>query len=96
MPVRDTKGTLKSAAPGKGDGENYDEGVEGHRPRNIPANTAPTDGFSLEVDAKAKSQYPTLEAAMNVGAELKRKFPMLQVTIYDAAARIRTLVEPAK
>lgn len=62
------------------------------RPRNIPADTGPADGYSLEVDAKVKSQHPTLEAAMNIGAELKRKFPMVQVTIYDAAAKTRTLV----
>ena len=36
------------------------------------------------------------EAATTTGAELKRKFPMLQVTIYDAVAKTRTLVDAAK
>ena len=33
---------------------------------------------------------------MNAGGELKRKFPMLQVTIYDAVAKSRTVVEAVK
>ena len=96
MSVRVTKGTLKASESRESEGERHGEEVEEQRPRNISANTPPTDGFSLEVDAKLKSQHPTLEAAMNVGAELKRKFPMLQVTIYDAAAKNRTLVEAGK
>jgi hypothetical protein len=49
----------------------------------------------LEVDGKMKSQHPTREAATAVGAELKRKFPVLQITIYDAAAKTRTPVDSA-
>ena len=96
MSIRVTKGTLKASESRESEGGRHDEEIEEQRPRNIPANTAPTDGFSLEVDAKAKSQHPTLEAAMKTGAELKRKFPMVQVMIYDAAAKTRTLVEAAK
>ena len=89
------KGILKSPEPREGAEERHDE-IEEAAPRNIPANTAPTEGFSLEVDGKIKSQYPTAEAAMAVGGELKRKFPVLQVMIYDAVAKTRTLVEAAK
>ncbi len=96
MSLRATKGTLKAPEPRESEGERHGEETEEQRPRNIPANAAPTDGFSLEVDAKAKSQHPTLEAAMKAGAELKRKFPMVQVTIYDPEAKARTLVEVAK
>ncbi len=96
MSIRVRKGTLKASESSESDGERRGEEIEEQRPRNIPANTAPTDGFSLEVDAKTKSQHPTLEAAMNAGAELKRKFPVLQVTIYDAEAKLRTPVEAAK
>lgn len=93
MSVRVTKGTLKASESRESE---YGEGIEEPRPRNIPVNTSPTDGFSLEVDAKAKSQHSTLKAAMNAGAELKRKFPMIQVTIYDATAKTRSVVEAAK
>ena len=96
MSVRVAKGILKSPEPREGEDKRHGEEMEEQRPRNIPANTSPTDGFSLEVDAKIKSQHPTLEAATKVGAELKRKFPMVQVTIYDAEAKTRTLVEAAK
>jgi hypothetical protein len=65
------------------------------RPRNAPPNTYPTEGFSIEVDGKLKAQYPTAEQATKVGAELKRKFPVLQVMVYDAAAKTRTMVEAA-
>ena len=58
--------------------------------------TRALEGFSLEVDGKSKSQYPTAEAATKAGAELKRKFPVIQVMIYDAAAKTRTLVEAAE
>ena|SRR5690348_627656 len=89
-------GISKPPEPGEGAGEHHGAEMEEPRPRNIPANTYPTVGFSLEVDAKVKSQHPTLEAAKEIGAELKRKFPMVQVTIYDAAAKTRTPVEAAK
>jgi hypothetical protein len=91
-----TIGISKPSEPREGAGEHHGAEMEEQRPRNIPANTYPTDGFSLEVDAKVKSQHPTLEAAMKIGGELKRKFPMVQVTIYDAAAKTRTLVEVVK
>ena len=96
MSVRNTKGTLKSPEFRNGEGERHGEETQEQRPRNIPANTSPTEGFALEVDAKMKSQHATLEAAMNVGSELKHRFPMLQVTIYDAAAKTRTVVEAGK
>jgi hypothetical protein len=63
------------------------------RPRNLRANTAPIEGFALTVDGKIKTQYPALADAMTAGLDLKKKFPVLQVTVYDAAARTRTPVE---
>ena len=68
---------------------------EGQRPRNPPPSSLPTEGFSLEVDGKMKSEHPTADAATKVGADLKRRFPVLQVTIYDAAAKTRTLIQAA-
>jgi hypothetical protein len=94
MSVRSvTKGISNPSAPRDGGSEPYDQAMPVQRPRNIPAHIHPTEGFFLEVDAKIKSQHPTLEAAMKSGAELKRKFPMVQVTIYDAAAKTRALLE---
>jgi len=90
-----TKDIFKSPAPHAA-AEPHDRDEVQERPRNIPPNSYPTDGFAVEVDGKIKSQHATREAAATFGAELKRKFPVLQVTIYDATAKTRTLVEPAK
>ena len=91
-----TKGILKSSEPREGAEEHHGEEIEETRPRNIRPNASPTEGFSLEVDGKIKSQHPTPEAAMAIATELKRKFPVLQVTIYDAVTKTRTPVEAAQ
>ena len=70
--------------------------TEGHRPRNPPPSSLPTEGFSVEVDGKMKSEHPTAEAATKIGADLKRRFPVLQVTIYDAVGKTRTLITAAE
>jgi hypothetical protein len=95
MAVRSaTKGILK--APDQPDNADGRDEAEAPRPRNAPPNTFPTEGFSIEVDGKLKSQHPTAEAAEKIGAELKRKFPVLQIMIYDAVGRTRTLIEATK
>ena len=62
-------------------------------PKNTPASGMPTSGHWLEVDGKIKSQYATSDAALKIGLELKRKFPNLQVNVFDAKEYARTLVE---
>jgi len=94
MAVRSTtKDIFKSPERHAGGDQHRDEVEE--RPRNIRPNSHPTEGFSVEVDGKSKSQHPTREAAMASAAELKRKFPVLQVMIYDATEKTRTLVDAA-
>ena len=63
------------------------------RPKNPSANVLPTEGYVLEIDGKFKSEYETSDAAMKAGLELKKKYPYLQVIVYDAKERTRTLVE---
>jgi hypothetical protein len=91
-----TKTLFKSAEPRDDADERHGQETEDLTPRNIPPNTAPTEGFSLEIDGKSKSQHATIEAATAVGAELKRKFPVLQVVVFDAVSKTRTPVEAAK
>jgi hypothetical protein len=62
------------------------------RPKNPSANVLPTEGFVLEIDGKFKSDYKNSEDAMKAGLELKKKFPFIQVIVYDAKERTRTLV----
>jgi hypothetical protein len=65
-------------------------GVTGQQQMSI--NLTPTDGYVLEIDGKYKTEYQTLEDALKGGLELKKKFPFLQVYVYDAKERTRTLV----
>jgi len=54
------------------------------------ADVAPADGFTLVVDGQFKTHYDSETAAQEAGAELLGRFPMLQVLIYDAAAKSRS------
>ena len=64
------------------------------QPRNITrADILMTEGFGLEVDGRMKTVFPTQEAAQKSAQDLKAKFPVLQVKVYDAAEQTRTLVE---
>ena len=62
------------------------------------ADLIPTEGFGLEVDGRMKTVFPTVQAAEKKARALKAEFPMLQIKVYDAAEKTRTLVElpPAK
>ena len=67
---------------------------EESQPRNITrANVLMTEGFGLKVDGRMKTVFPTAETADKHARELKAKFPMLQVKVYDAAKRKETLIE---
>jgi hypothetical protein len=59
----------------------------------IRADKAPTSGYSLVVDGHFKSHHDTIEAAEATGMALKNQFQMLQVQIYDAATKTRSLIE---
>jgi hypothetical protein len=49
----------------------------------------PASGFAIEVDGRMKTQFATEEGARSGAEELKRRFPMLQVRIYDAESKTR-------
>jgi hypothetical protein len=65
----------------------------GTRPKNPSANTIPSEGYVLEIDGKFKSEFETSEAAMKAALELKKKYPQIQVNVYDAKEHMRTLVD---
>ena len=46
----------------------------------------PKSGFALEIDGRLKTEFSTKEGAEQGAIELKRRFPMLQIRIYDACA----------
>ena len=49
----------------------------------------PTAGFAIEIDGRVKTEFATKEGAEQGAVELKRRFPMLQIRIYDAEAHVR-------
>ena len=58
------------------------------------ADRPPTDGFVVIVDGHFKSEFDTVEAAEASGRKLKSTYPMLQIEIYDAAKKVRSLLSP--
>jgi hypothetical protein len=64
------------------------------QPRQIiRADKAPTSGYSLVVDGHFKSHHATVEAAEEAGMALKNRFQMLQVQVYDAENKTRSLID---
>lgn len=57
------------------------------KPTNPRANVMPMDGYVVSVDGKLKTRYETSEEAMAAAVDLKQSYPVIQVTVYDAAAR---------
>jgi len=66
--------------------------VSATRPKNPSPNLLPTESYVLEIDGKYKTEYQTSEDALKAGLGLKKKFPFIQVYVYDAKERTRTLV----
>jgi hypothetical protein len=67
---------------------------EEQQPRNTTrADIVMSDGFGLEVDGRMKTQFPTKADAEKSALTLKSAYPMLQIKVYDAAEKTRTLVE---
>jgi hypothetical protein len=68
--------------------------AEEAQPRKIiRADKAPTNGYSLVVDGHFKSHHETVEGAEEAGMALKNKFKMLQVQVYDAATKTRSMIQ---
>jgi hypothetical protein len=56
------------------------------------ADRPPAEGFVVVVDGHFKSEFDTVDAAEASGQKLKSTYPMLQIEIYDAATKARTLL----
>jgi hypothetical protein len=46
-------------------------------------------GFALEIDGRIKTEFDTREGAESGAIELKRRFPALQIRVYDARTNSR-------
>ena len=68
--------------------------IEEPQSRSIQrADIAPASGYAMVVDGRFKTQFEEKAAAQKAATELLAKFPMLQIEIYDASSRKRTLVK---
>jgi hypothetical protein len=59
------------------------------------ATDLPSSGFVLIVDGQAKAEFKTQDQALKAATDLKRRFPVLQVKIYDAENRRSEAIELA-
>jgi len=60
--------------------------------RPLRADRPPAEGFVTIVDGHFKSEFDSVDAAETSGRKLKAAYPMLQIEIYDAANKVRTLL----
>jgi hypothetical protein len=58
-----------------------------------PALELPASGYALEVDGKMKTEFQTRDGARAGGEELKKRFPTLQIRIYDAQTNAREEIQ---
>ena len=86
--------TAKSAAPKPADTPKATPVAQPPRVAT-PASSAqradipPAVGFTLLVDGLFKSQFETLKSAKDAASELKARFPVLRLEIYDAVNKAR-------
>jgi hypothetical protein len=58
----------------------------------LRADLPPTEGFAVIIDGHFKSEFDTFDGAEASARKLKAAYPMLQIQIYDAANKVRTLL----
>jgi hypothetical protein len=58
----------------------------------LRADRPPTEGFVVIIDGHFKSEFDTVDAAEASARKLKAAYPKLQIEIYDAANKVRTLL----
>ena len=68
--------------------------IEEQQPRNIQrADIAPSSGYAIVVDGHFKTQFSQESATKKAAKDLLANYPMLQIEIYNATAKTRTLMK---
>jgi len=62
------------------------------KPGTPRTDTVPTEGYVLTVDGKMKAKFAAAEDATAAALKLKKAYPVIQVQVFDAAARSYTPV----
>jgi hypothetical protein len=57
------------------------------------ARELPASGYALEVDGRLKAEFATRDGAKTGAEQLKQRFPMLRVRIYDAQTGTREEIQ---
>lgn len=57
------------------------------KPTNLRANVMPINGYVLSVDGKLKTRFDSSDEAMTAAVALKQNNPVVQIAVFDAAAR---------
>ena len=55
----------------------------------------PTSGYALVVDGHSKAIFASKDQALKAAEDLKGRFPMLQVKVYDAESKRSEKIELA-
>lgn len=59
-----------------------------------PSRRRPETGrFHVRVDRQTKSSYETAELAHSAGAAIKARYPVVQVSVFDAEERTTTVIQ---
>ena len=82
MPQRQIRMPAKKVAKPE---QTEEEGLQHQQPD--------TGRYQLQIDRQTKRPFKTSEAARSAALEIKSRFPVLQVSIYDSETRSRTMVD---
>jgi hypothetical protein len=70
------------------------EGSEPEAEEEFSQRKRPERGrFLLQVDKQTKGSYTTLEAAQAAALAIKKKYPIVNVSVYDSVDNSSTLIE---
>jgi len=64
-------------------------------PREKVGTDLPTNGYAVVVDGHAEAAFATSDQAVKTAMDLKGRFPMLQIKVYDAEGKRSAKIELA-
>jgi hypothetical protein len=62
-------------------------------PASKTRSDVPAAGYALIVDGQAKADFKTHEQALKAARDIKGRFPMLQIKVYDAEKKLSESIE---
>jgi len=62
-------------------------------PREKVGTGLPTSGYAIVVDGRARAAFATSDQALKAAVDLKGRFPMLQIKVYNARRKRSEKIE---